>query len=133
MAKLIKNTQARPLNEFLISAPCAVGKYEVVGEPGAWEVEIPDSQEFAITYALAFNGWKLKFPTIWVGNFILNFNGITDFTFYAGEKPVVEKVEESAPEPSIAEMKKKLTEAGVKFHHFAKADTLAKLIEENGL
>lgn len=129
MAKLIKNTKARPSNEFLIAAPCAVGKFDVVGEPGSWEVDIPDAQEFAITNALAFGGWTLKSPSIWVGSFILNFNGVTDFTFHAGEK----RVDAPAPELSVAEMKKKLTEAGVKFHHFAKPETLAKLIEENGL
>jgi hypothetical protein len=136
MAKLIKNTEDRPTSEFLVAAPCSVDKFQVTGEPGAWEVEIPDEREFAVTHALAFGGWTLKSPAVWVGNFILNFNGITKFKFHAGE-PVAEipheDVATEAPEPDIQAMKKKLTDAGVKFHHFAKADRLAKLIEENGL
>ena len=113
MAKLLKCSEDRPTNEFLIAAPCAVGKFDVVGTPGAWEVEIPDTQEFAITYALAFGGWTLIAPAVWVGNHILNFNGVTNFKFSAAPKE-----EAPAPEPeddTIETLQAKCDEKGVTY------------------
>lgn len=141
MAKLIKCTEDRPSNEFLVSAPCSVSKFDVVGEPGAWTVEIPDINEFAVTYALAFGDWKLVTPDKWFGNTILNFNGVTNFKFYSDNYTPTEEeqsVKMDAPTlnpiyDDVAELRKKLDDAGVKYHHFAKAPALRKLIEENGL
>lgn len=113
MAKLIKSEDKRPSNSFLIAAPCATGVFNVTGSPGLWEVEIPDENEFAITYALAFGGWKLASPSIWAGSFILNHNGVTDFTFRADDR--VEIPVEPESDDAVEALREELTAKGKKF------------------